>query len=166
MTGGYYDSRDQRQRIRILQRMLRAVADRESWEGEIPRETGQYDDVTRGAVRQFQRRRGWPETGVADRRTWEEMSRLYREWETERTEPERIRPFVGRGRRIRARERSDLVMILQLMLNELRIRPFPVSMTIPRKTRCAPSSGSICCLRTERPMCTRGTAWHSSITMC
>lgn len=122
MTGGYYDSRDQRQRIRILQRMLRAVADRESWEGEIPRETGQYDDVTRGAVRQFQRRRGWPETGVADRRTWEEMSRLYREWETERTEPERIRPFVGRGRRIRARERSDLVMILQMMLNELRIR--------------------------------------------
>lgn len=119
MTGGYYDRGDQGQRIRILQRMLRAAADRESWEGEIPRETGRYDDVTRGAVRQFQRRRGWPETGIVDRRTWEEMSRLYREW---MTVPEPIRPFGERERRIRARERSDLVMILQMMLNELRIR--------------------------------------------
>jgi peptidoglycan hydrolase-like protein with peptidoglycan-binding domain len=54
-----------------------------------------------------------------DRRTWEEMSRLYREWTAV---PEPIRPFGGRERRIRARERSDLVMIVQMMLNELRYR--------------------------------------------
>ena len=125
MTGGYYDSTDREMRTRVLQRMLMALADTDI------RETGQYDDATRAAVRQFQRMRGYPATGVVDRRTWEEMSRLYRE-RGEDSVIEGIRPFVGRERRIYPRERSDLVMILQLMLNELRIRydgfgPIPLS---------------------------------------
>lgn len=125
MTGGYYDSTDREMRTRVLQRMLMALADTDI------RETGQYDDVTRAAVRQFQRMRGYPATGVVDRRTWEEMSRLYRE-RGEDSVIEGIRPFVGREGRIYPRERSDLVMILQLMLNELRIRydgfgPIPLS---------------------------------------
>lgn len=125
MTGGYYDSTDREMRIRVLQRMLMALADTDI------RETGQYDDATRAAVRQFQRMRGYPATGVVDRRTWEEMSRLYRE-RGEDSVIEGIRPFVGREGRIYPRERSDLVMILQLMLNELRIRydgfgPIPLS---------------------------------------
>ena len=123
MTGGYYDSTDRKTRTRVLQRMLRALVN------PNVRESGQYDEATRDAVRQFQRMRGYPATGIADRRTWEEMSRLYREWTAV---PEPIRPFGGRERRIRARERSDLVMILQMMLNELRIRydgygPIPLS---------------------------------------
>ncbi len=73
MTGGYYDGTDREMRTRVLQRMLMALADTDI------RETGQYDDATRAAVRQFQRMRGYPATGVVDRRTWEEMSRLYRE---------------------------------------------------------------------------------------
>ena len=125
MTGGYYDSTDREMRTRILQRMLRALA-----ESDV-RESGQYDEATREAVRRFQRMRGYPATGIADRRTWEEMSRLYREREAEAM-IEGIRPFVGRERRIYPRERSDLVMILQLILNELRIRydgfgPIPLS---------------------------------------
>ena len=125
MTGGYYDSTDREMRTRILQRMLRALA-----ESDI-RESGQYDEATREAVRRFQRMRGYPATGIADRRTWEEMSRLYREREADAM-IEGIRPFVGRERRIYPRERSDLVMILQLILNELRIRydgfgPIPLS---------------------------------------
>ena len=125
MTGGYYDSTDREMRTRVLQRMLMALADTDI------RETGQYDDATRAAVRQFQRMRGYPATGVVDRRTWEEMSRLYRE-RGEDSVIEGIRPFVGPNRRIYPRERSDLVMILQLMLNELRIRydgfgPIPLS---------------------------------------
>ena len=125
MTGGYYDSTDREMRTRILQRMLRALA-----ESDV-RESGQYDEATREAVRRFQRMRGYPATGIADRRTWEEMSRLYRERETDAM-IEEIRPFVGRERRIYPRERSDLVMILQLILNELRIRydgfgPIPLS---------------------------------------
>lgn len=125
MTGGYYDSTDREMRTRVLQRMLMALADTDI------RETGQYDDATRAAVRQFQRMRGYPATGVVDRRTWEEMSRLYRE-RGEDSVIEGIRPFVGREGRIYPRERSDLVMILQLMLNELRIRydgfgPIPLS---------------------------------------
>lgn len=122
MTGGYYDMQNREQRVRILQRMLRSAARGERGEAELPQENGQFDDATKQAVRQFQRMRGWPETGVVDRRMWEELSRLYREWQMETAEPERIRPFVGRGRRIRSRERSDLVMILQIMLNELRLR--------------------------------------------
>ena len=125
MTGGYYDSTDREMRTRVLQRMLMALADTDI------RETGQYDDATRAAVRQFQRMRGYPATGVVDRRIWEEMSRLYRE-RGEDSVIEGIRPFVGREGRIYPRERSDLVMILQLMLNELRIRydgfgPIPLS---------------------------------------
>ncbi|MBQ5887480.1 MAG: peptidoglycan-binding protein [Clostridia bacterium] len=125
MTGGYYDSTDREMRTRILQRMLRALA-----ESDV-RESGQYDEATREAVRRFQRMRGYPATGIADRRTWEEMSRLYRERETD-ARVEGIRPFVGRERRIYPRERSDLVMILQLILNELRVRydgfgPIPLS---------------------------------------
>lgn len=125
MTGGYYDSTDRGMRIRVLQRMLRALA-----EPDV-RENGQYDEVTREAVRRFQRMRGYPATGIADRRTWEEMSRLYWEREAE-VMIEGIRPFVGRERRIYPRERSDLVMILQLVLNELGIRydglgPIPLS---------------------------------------
>ena len=125
MTGGYYDSTDREMRTRVLQRMLMALADTDI------RETGQYDDATRATVRQFQRMRGYPATGVVDRRTWEEMSRLYRE-RGEDSVIEGIRPFVGREGRIYPRERSDLVMILQLMLNELRIRydgfgPIPLS---------------------------------------
>ena len=125
MTGGYYDSTDREMRTRILQRMLRALA-----ESDV-RESGQYDEATREAVRRFQRMRGYPATGIADRRTWEEMSRLYREREADAM-IEGIRPFVGRERRIYPRERSDLVMILQLILNELRIRydgfgPIPLS---------------------------------------
>ena len=125
MTGGYYDSTDREMRTRVLQRMLRALA-----ESDV-RESGQYDEATREAVRRFQRMRGYPATGIADRRTWEEMSRLYREREADAM-IEGIRPFVGRERRIYPRERSDLVMILQLILNELRIRydgfgPIPLS---------------------------------------
>lgn len=125
MTGGYYDSTDREMRTRILQRMLRALA-----ESDV-RESGQYDEATREAVRRFQRMRGYPATGIADRRTWEEMSRLYRERAADAM-IEGIRPFVGRERRIYPRERSDLVMILQLILNELRIRydgfgPIPLS---------------------------------------
>ena len=104
MTGGYYDSTDREMRTRILQRMLRALA-----ESDV-RESGQYDEATREAVRRFQRMRGYPATGIADRRTWEEMSRLYRERETD-ARGEGSRPFVGRERRIYPRERSDLVMI-------------------------------------------------------
>lgn len=125
MTGGYYDSTDREMRTRVLQRMLGALAD------PSVQENGRYDEATREAVRQFQRMRGYPATGVADRRTWEEMSRLYRERETDSV-IEGIRPFVGRQRRIYPRERSDLVMILQLILNELRLRydgfgPIPIS---------------------------------------
>ena len=125
MTGGYYDSTDREMRTRILQRMLRALA-----ESDV-RESGQYDEATREAVRRFQRMRGYPATGIADRRTWEEMSRLYRERSGDLA-TEGIRPFVGPDRRIYPRERSDLVMMLQLILNELRIRydgfgPIPLS---------------------------------------
>lgn len=125
MTGGYYDSTDRGMRTRILQRMLKELAD------PTVQESGLYDESTREAVRQFQRMRGYPATGVADRRTWEEMSRLYRE-RSEDLVTEAIRPFAGRERRIYPRERSDLVMILQLILNELRIRydgfgPIPLS---------------------------------------
>ena len=125
MMGGYYDSADREMRTRVLQRMLGALAD------PSIQENGLYDEPTREAVREFQRMRGYPATGLADRRTWEEMSRLYREREMDSV-IEGIRPFVGRQRRIYPRERSDLVMILQLILNELRLRydgfgPIPLS---------------------------------------
>lgn len=135
MTGGYYDSTDREMRIRVLQRMLQTLADPEI------RENGHYDEATRAAVRRFQQRAGYPATGVADRRTWEEMSRLWREQMADST-PEGIRPFVGRERRILPRERSDLVMILQLILNELRLRydgfgPLPLSGIYDEMTEAA-----------------------------
>lgn len=113
MTQGYYDNGNREQRIRILQRMLRAVTDASL------EENGQYDGATRSAVQQFQRSRGYPATGVTDRRTWEELSRLYAENEAY---PEGICPFPERDRQIVFGERSDLVMIVQMMLNELRYR--------------------------------------------
>ena len=113
MTGGYYDNSDRGQRIRVLQQMLGAVAN------PAPAVSGRYDSDTRAAVQQFQRSRGYPATGIADRRTWEELRRLYSE---RKIRPEGIRPFPARDRRILSRERSDLVMIVQMMLNELRLR--------------------------------------------
>ena len=113
MIQGYYDRGDRERRIRILQKMLRAVADASL------EENGQYDGATRSAVQQFQRSRGFPTTGITDRHTWEELGRLYAE---NQTSPVGIRPFAERDRKIFFGERSDLVMILQMMLNELRIR--------------------------------------------
>ena len=113
MIQGYYDRGDRERRIRILQRMLRAVTD------VSLEENGQYDGATRSAVQQFQRSRGFPTTGITDRHTWEELSRLYAE---NQTSPVGIRPFAERDRKIFFGERSDLVMIVQMMLNELRYR--------------------------------------------
>ena len=91
---GSYSRRDRADRVYALQRMLRALgaADVE--------ENGNYDAATRRAVREFRRQAGLGSGDTAARR------------------PAAIAPFAA-GRTVLPGEVSDLVMLLQIMLNEI-----------------------------------------------
>ena len=100
-------------RIRVLQHMLRGIGF-----GDIE-ENGIYDERTRAAVQRFreENRLGVGET--VDVRVWGEIRTRYMESRQETARP--ISPFMA-GREVLPGERSDLVLLLQILLNTLRLR--------------------------------------------
>lgn len=83
---------------------------------------GVYGDVTRSAVRDFQRQSGLDGTGVVDYPTWERLTSDAGAALLARQPADRITPFVTLqldGGAVRPGEKSDLVTILQIMLAAL-----------------------------------------------
>lgn len=116
----FYDHRDEANRIRVLQEMLRTVA---RFSGDMSLSTrvdGRFDPGTQNAWRAFQRKYGLPETGRVDLAGWEKLRQVYQSYLARSRFPEPIYPFGDPDRRIQPGEESGLVMMLQVMLDELR----------------------------------------------
>ncbi len=106
---------------RNLQRLLRRIG-YES--GVIPEIgiSGVYDDTTRASVTTLQSLYGLPVTGLVDNATWDLIVSLYRLYEEEGGEVLPISPFPSeRGYTVRREEEHDLVLLIQIMLNTLRL---------------------------------------------
>ena len=116
----FYDHRDEENRIRVLQEMLRDVA---RYSGDMAlssRVDGRFDAGTENAWRAFQRKYGLPETGRVDLAGWEKLRALYASYGEQNRPPAPIYPFPSPDRRIRPGEVSSLVRLLQVLLDELR----------------------------------------------
>ncbi len=120
-----YNLSDPAVRVQLLQRMLRYLSIAEKDDGLRVSVDGVYNEETRQAVRYFQQREQIPVTGVVDQETWEAIAAQYAGEQALR-EPIGIRVTesdIG--------ERSDAVLILQVILGALRIDysypPVPLS---------------------------------------
>lgn len=118
----YYNIDDNKAFTREVQKMLRYLS---QWEHEpelYTAEDGSFDEGTQKAVAYFQRLNSLPVTGKVDLGTWNE---LYRQYEISRQHHDRampITPFPSReGFKVQIGERSDLVLLIQMILDELRI---------------------------------------------
>ncbi len=105
-----------------LQRYLRALSYMETGENPVPID-GIFDDATRSALMSFQRDAGLPETGVADKLTWDTLFAEY----LAATEIDRGRrglyffPQNPRGYEVVSGDTLTLVRIIQLLLSELSV---------------------------------------------
>ena len=105
-----------------IQKMLCALAEYTSDPLLHTEQNGSYDDATKNAVKLFQEQNSLPPTGNVDFATWECMYKAYTSClkQTEKAQP--IYPYPTRdGFKVQIGERNDLVLIIQLLLNELRI---------------------------------------------
>ena len=117
----WYDIKERGPFIMQLQKKLRSLS---RWTGDDALSVavdGVYDKRTKQAVSRFQQLYGLDITGVADFFTWESIDDEYRYYAELFGKSRSLSPFpddadysVGQG------DRSDLVLIIQLMLNELR----------------------------------------------
>ena len=122
MTVNWYDIKEREPFIMQLQKKLRSLS---RWIEEPSLSVavdGIYDKRTKQAVSRFQELYGLENTGIADFFTWESIDDEYRYYAEVFGKSKSLSPFpdstdfsVGQG------DRSDLVAIIQLMLNELRI---------------------------------------------
>lgn len=118
----WYDMKDRRPFIMQLQKKLRALS---KWTDDPILSVavdGIYGKRLTESVSQFQKLYGLDITGVADFLTWEAIDREYRYLSEIFGKSRGISPFpdatdfsVGTG------DRSDLVLMIQLILNELRV---------------------------------------------
>lgn len=113
---------NERDAIRNLQTYLRQLSYTDESISSPPID-GIFDTVTENSLRDFQRRASLPESGVADRETW---NRLYEEYlrslnENAVPEPLSLFPRVPNGYYLSRGDEYYLVSIIQLLLNELRI---------------------------------------------
>lgn len=114
-----------------LQEMLRYLSFVRGDESLRVDVTGNYDSATEMAVRSFQAAAGLPITGVVDNATWDEIARDYSFERAMRT-PVLLRPIPDDPEyRNRPGERSDEVLMLQVVLGALRelydYQPVPLS---------------------------------------
>lgn len=117
----FFDHREEENRIRVLQEMLRAVSRFSGDPALSTRVDGRFDLGTENAWRSFQRRYGLPETGIVDLAGWEKLREVYEESLARRLPAEPIYPFFDSALRIRPGEEGNLVMLLQILLTELQM---------------------------------------------
>ncbi len=116
-----YDSREVRNRILRLQRMLRTLSDRSGNPAWNTAENGEYDERTRGAVRALQEAYALPVTGIVDLFTWNLLREQMDLYGTLSRTPAAVQLYPDPARRIEEGEYSDLVLHMQIMLNALRL---------------------------------------------
>jgi len=123
----FVDLSDESGRIETLQRMLRYISFASGEPMLRIAVSGNYDQPTENAVRYYQQSRSIPVTGVADRRTWERIRDDYL-YEVRRRERVFIEPIPSDPEYVTGTaERSDTVLILQIMLRALGVRyDYPV----------------------------------------
>lgn len=108
--------------VENLQKYLRELSYYDNRITPVPID-GIYGDSTRCAVGDFQKIHGMPESGVVNRETWDAIYKSYKNCVKSNAEPCGIYPFPHKGPDfcIAKNERSDLVLIVQIMLNTLKI---------------------------------------------
>lgn len=134
----FIDVSSDRTRIEQIQRMLRYLSfayDDESLRVSV---NGAYDPSTEAAVRYFQNTNDLPETGVVDLLTWDTVVALHDD-EVRARAPVYIYPIPRDPYHVnRTGERSDVIMILQVILGALRLNydypTVPVSGVYGRET--------------------------------
>ncbi len=106
--------------VRNLQRYLRRLSFREPTILDPPVD-GIFDSRTEDALREFQRLRGFPITGRADRQTWERLYEDYRVAQALGAQPQRVAlfPIIPDGYTLDQNARGFVVTALQYMLREL-----------------------------------------------
>lgn len=117
----YTDISDGLEITKRLQAMLRALS---RWTNDRELNvamSGQYDEGTKQAVTHFQRKYFLPPTGDVNFDTWDALTQLYRTHENIYGHTDGIYPFpTSPDFIVMPGERSNLVYVLQIMLNELR----------------------------------------------
>lgn len=111
---------DDRVLIENLQKMLRLIWLVTGDDGYEVGVSGVYGEETEQSVRYFQQTHNIPVTGVVDFPTWTAIAEEYDRLSLYGEPPLGIRPFLPEGKAIvKSGERSDLVTIIQIMLNTL-----------------------------------------------
>lgn len=118
-TDRYYDITNSADTVRTFQKMLRYISEAT---GNLPTigVDGVYGSGMEAAVREFQASRGLPVTGRVDAATWRAVAEEYEALIEQNSPPLGILPFPNMcGYKIPCGERSNLVLILQIMLDAL-----------------------------------------------
>ena len=108
--------------VKNLQKYLRELSYYDDRITPVPID-GIFENATKCAVKDFQKLHSLPENGIVDKKTWDSIYKSNKECIKNHAEPEGIFPCpYGRsGFCIEKNERSDLVMIVQIMLNTLKM---------------------------------------------
>ena len=108
--------------VRNLQRYLRRLSFEDPRIPRVPID-GVFDTATAEALRAFQSAYGLPESGRADRVTWERLFEEFRrvERQNDRTPVLHLFPTAPADYVLRRGEESITVSFLQLLLQELRV---------------------------------------------
>lgn len=118
----YIDIDHDKERIRQMQDYLRRLS---RWTNDPElnvRGDGIYGEKTKNAVRHFQKTRGIFPTGDVDYTTWEAIREMHDHQKEYFENSRSIHPFPNvPGTQIEMGERSNLVYILKIMLNELKL---------------------------------------------
>ena len=151
--GIFFDINDDKAVIRTFQEMLRLISQAE---GTLPLigVDGVYGDGMEEAVRQYQAQKKLPVTGRVDGATWKAAADDVARIRTQNAPPLGITPFPNlRGYEIKRGEHSNLVLLLQIVLEALRIvydgfGEIPLTGVYDTRTmnaiRCFQSKNAIC----------------------
>lgn len=110
---------DEKAVIKQLQAQLRTIEKAGGGRVTVPVD-GIYGSATRAAVEKIQIEVGLPVTGEADSDTYTAIYRLALEADFEQSEPLPLRAFT-KGRVIEEGEISDLVVVVQVILNAISV---------------------------------------------
>ena len=130
--------------VQNLQRYLRQLSFDEATIAPVPID-GIFDTATETSLREFQRLRGLPVTGVADRETWEQLYADYRASLSLNSPPRPIAVFpleppwyvLTRG------ARGFAVLVLQHMLRELHQNHSELSQLTPTGEYDEPTEAAV-----------------------
>lgn len=104
--------------VRSLQTMLRVLSeDDRSLPSVVP--DGIYGPDTATAITAFQRKEGLPATGVADQKTWDQITKRFEPARIRIEKPQPIQILLSPGQILRSGDSSPYIYLLQAMLAQL-----------------------------------------------